>query len=62
MNTYNMAGQEGFEPPTHRFGVWRSTVRATALLQAIKTTGFLKAFGPAPSRSQDGLYEHTFIQ
>ena len=31
-----MAGQEGFEPPTHRFGVWRSTVRATALYSLSK--------------------------
>jgi hypothetical protein len=26
-----LAGQEGFEPPTRRFGVCRSTVRATGL-------------------------------
>jgi hypothetical protein len=26
-----VAGQEGFEPPTRRFGVCRSTVRATGL-------------------------------
>ena len=32
LSSYGLAGQEGLEPPTRRFGVCRSTIRATGLL------------------------------